>query len=40
MDLAKKVVDKMMSGDAFSQWLGIEVLEVTPISCKLKLKVR
>jgi acyl-CoA thioesterase len=40
MDLAKKVVDKMMSGDAFSQWLGIEVLEVTPIFCKLKLKVR
>jgi len=40
MDLAKKVADKMMGGDAFSQWLGIEVLEITAISCKLQLKVR
>ena len=40
MDLAKKVVDKMMSGDAFSQWLGIEVLEITAGSCKLQMKVR
>jgi acyl-CoA thioesterase len=40
MDLAKKVVDKMMSGDAFSQWLGIEVLEITTGFCKLQIKVR
>ena len=40
MDLAKKVVDKMMSGDAFSQWLGIEILEITTDFCKLQLKVR
>ena len=40
MDLAKKVADKMMTGDAFSQWLGIEVLEITTGSCKLQLKVR
>ena len=40
MDLAKKVVDKMINGDAFSKWLGIEVLEITAIFCKLKLKVR
>ena len=40
MDLAKKVVDKMMSGDAFSQWLGIEVLEITAGSCKIQMKVR
>ena len=40
MDLAKKVVDKMINGDAFSKWLGIEVLEITTIFCKLKLKVR
>ena len=40
MDLAKKIVDKMMSGDAFSQWLGIEVLEITTGFCKLQLKVR
>ena len=40
MNLAKKVVDKMMNGDAFSQWLGIEVLEITTGFCKLQLKVR
>ena len=40
MDLAKNVVEKMMSGDAFSQWLGIEVLEITTSFCKLQLKVR
>ena len=39
-NLAKKVVDKMMSGDAFSQWLGIEILEITTDFCKLQLKVR
>jgi len=40
MDLAEKVVDKMISGDAFSQWLGIEVLEITEGFCKLKMTVR
>ena len=40
MDLPKKVVDKMMSVDAFSQWLGIEVLEISIGFCKLKMKVR
>jgi acyl-CoA thioesterase len=40
MDLAKKIVDKMMNGDAFSQWLGIEVLEISTGFCKLKMKVR
>ena len=40
MDLAKKVVDKMINGDAFSQWLGIEVLETSTGLCKLKMKVR
>ena len=40
MDLAKKVVDKMISGDAFSQWLGIEVLEITEGFYKLKMTVR
>ena len=39
-NLAKKVVDKMMSGDAFSQWLGIEVLEISVGFCKLKMTVR
>tara|TARA_B110000967_G_scaffold184152_1_gene203377 strand:- start:106 stop:525 length:420 start_codon:yes stop_codon:yes gene_type:complete len=40
MDLAKKVIDKIISGDAFSEWLGIEILEITTSYCKLKLKVR
>jgi acyl-CoA thioesterase len=40
MDLAKKVVDKMIGGDAFSQWLGIEVLKITTGFCKLQMKVR
>ena len=40
MDLAKKVVDKMISGDAFSQWLGIEVLKISEGFCKLKMTVR
>ena len=40
MDLAKKVVDKMINEDAFSKWLGIKVLEITASFCKLKLKVR
>jgi len=40
MDLAKKVVDKMISGDAFSKWLGIEVLDISEGFCKLKMTVR
>jgi acyl-CoA thioesterase len=40
MRLAKRIVDKMINGDAFSQWLGIKVLEVTEGSCKLKMTVR
>ncbi|MGM0547553.1 MAG: hydroxyphenylacetyl-CoA thioesterase PaaI [Bacteroidota bacterium] len=38
--LAKKVVDKMMADDAFSQWLGIEVLNIKPGYAKLEMKVR
>ena len=40
MELAKRVIDKMINGDAFSQWLGIEVLEITEGFCKLKMTVR
>ena len=40
MNRAKKIVDKMISGDAFSQWIGIEVLEITEGFCKLKMTVR
>lgn len=37
---AKKVVDIMMSGDLFSQWLGITVINITEGKCTLKMKVR
>lgn len=39
-DLAKKVVDKMYSSDWFSQWLGIERVEVKPGRCVLRMKIR
>ena len=40
MRLANKIVEKMINNDAFSQWLGIEVLEITDGACKLKMTVR
>ena len=39
-DLAKSVVDHMMENDAFSKWLGIEVMEVTEGYSKVKMPVR
>jgi acyl-CoA thioesterase len=38
--LAKKVVDKMMRDDLFSQWLGIEVIEIREGYSKIKMTVR
>jgi acyl-CoA thioesterase len=38
--LAKKVVDHMMVHDRFSQWLGIEVLQVLEGYCKLQMTIR
>lgn len=40
MSLADKVVHKMYDNDWFSQWLGIEILEINSGSCKLKMTVR
>lgn len=40
MDLAKKVVEKMISGDEFSKWLGIEVIEISKEFCKIQMKIR
>lgn len=34
------VNSKMMANDAFSQWLGIEVLHIELNKCKLKMTVR
>ena len=38
--LATRVVDHMMKNDLFSQWLGIEVLEVSEGYSKIKMIVR
>jgi acyl-CoA thioesterase len=37
---ARLVVDKMMQDDLFSQWLGIEVLEIKEGYSKIKMTVR
>lgn len=37
---ARDVVNTMMMNDKFSQWLGIEVLEIREGYCKLSLLVR
>ena len=37
---AQSIVNKMYAHDAFSQWLGIEVIEVTPGYAKVQLTVR
>ena len=34
------VREKMYANDAFSKWLGIEVIDVKPAYCKLSMKVR
>lgn len=39
-ELAKAVVDRMMSKDWFSQWLGIDVVEILPGTCTLRMTVR
>lgn len=38
--LAKEVVNKMMSDDLFSQWLGIEVLEVREGYSRIRMTIR
>lgn len=40
MDMINPVVDKMMETDAFSQWLGIKILESEKGFCKLQMEVR
>lgn len=37
---AIKVVEKMMAEDAFSQWLGIEVVDIEPGYAKLEMQIR
>ena len=40
MEKAEKIVNTMINGDAFSQWLGIEVMKVSEGFCKLEMTVR
>ena len=39
-NLSEKIVNKMFEGDAFSQWLGIEIIKVEEGFCELNLTVR
>jgi acyl-CoA thioesterase len=39
-EAAAKVVDHMMEHDLFSQWLGIDVLEIREGYSRIKMKVR
>ena len=40
MSSINKVVEEMYQNDAFSKWLGIEIIESEAGSCKLKMPVR
>ena len=40
MEKAQKIVNTMINGDAFSKWLGIEVIKVSEGFCKLEMIVR
>ncbi len=40
MSNSQKIVNKMFDKDAFSQWLGIEIIEVKDGYCELKMTVR
>ena len=40
MSKPQKIVNKMFDQDAFSQWLGIEIIDVSEGCCQLKMTVR
>ena len=40
LELAKAVVDRMMSQDWFSQWLSLDVLNIAPGTCTLRMSVK
>ena len=40
MNVHKKIVNKMFDKDAFSQWLGIDIVHVSKGNCQLKMKIR
>jgi acyl-CoA thioesterase len=39
-ELAARVQQSMLARDAFSQWLGVEVLDIAPGTCTLRMTVR
>ena len=40
MTNSRKIINKMFDQDTFSQWLGIEIIEVKDGHCKLKMTIR
>ena len=38
-DNSFKILNKMLSKDHFSKWLGLNVLELSPGYCKLSLRI-
>ena len=40
MSNPKKIINKMFDQDAFSQWLGIKIVEVSEGNCQLQMPVR
>lgn len=40
IDRAKQIVGHMLDQDAFSQWLGLEILALAPGSCQVRMPVR
>ncbi len=40
MPTPQQIVDEMLQKDAFSKWLGIELIEVKEGYCKLKMTIR
>ncbi len=39
-DLSAQVLDRMFRQDGFSQWMGMEILEISEGHCALKMTVR
>tara|TARA_B100000902_G_scaffold216935_1_gene206195 strand:- start:10530 stop:10940 length:411 start_codon:yes stop_codon:yes gene_type:complete len=40
MILSRKIINEMINKDAFSKWLGIEILEINEGRCKIQMKIR
>jgi len=39
-DLSAQVLDRMFRQDGFSQWMGMEILEISEGHCVLRMTVR